>query len=85
MLSIIICKYFFTVFSIFSKYLCIFIKTHSRIQRFTAETGKIGAKCILYVENAPTVHTFEYSVLGSYSQYPYVLGFDSNLVPNPFI
>ena len=43
---------------------------------------KIGAKCILYAENAPTMHTFEYLVLGSNSKYPYLLGFDSNIVPN---
>ena len=44
--------------------------------------GKIGAKCILYAENAPTIHTFEYSVLGSIRQYSYLLGFDSDLIPN---
>ena len=46
------------------------------------KVGKIGAKCILYAKKAPTIHTFEYSVLGSNSQYPYLLGFNSNLVPN---
>ena len=42
----------------------------------------MGAKCILHAENAPTIHTFEYSVIGSNSQYPYLLGFNSNLIPN---
>ena len=36
----------------------------------------------LYARNAPTVPAFEYSVLESYRKYPYLLGFDSNLVPN---
>ena len=40
----------------------------------------IGASCILYARNAPTIPTFEYSVLESYSQYPHLLGFDSNLI-----
>ena len=39
-------------------------------------------KVFYMLEDAPTTHTFEYSVLGSNRQYPYLLGFDSNLIPN---
>ena len=46
---------------------------------------EIGAKCNLYARNAPTIPTFEYSVLESYSSYPCLLGFDSNLIPNSSI
>ena len=46
---------------------------------------EIGAKCNLYARNAPTTPAFEYSVLESYSSYPCLLGFDSNLVPNSSI
>ena len=43
---------------------------------------EIGAKCILYARNAPTTHIFEYLVLRSNCLHPYLIGFDSNLVPN---
>ena len=42
----------------------------------------IGANCILCAKNAPTTPIFEYSVLKSNCSHPYLLGFDSNLVPN---
>ena len=42
----------------------------------------IGANHILYAKNAPTAPIFEYLVLRSNCLYPYLLGFDSNLIPN---
>ena len=33
-------------------------------------------------ENAPTAHIFNYPTININSQDPYLLGFDSNLVPN---
>ena len=33
-------------------------------------------------ENAPTAHIFNYLTININSQNPYLLGFDSNLVPN---
>ena len=45
--------------------------------------GKIGAKNhISCAENAPTAHIFNYPTIDINSQHPYLLGFDSNLVPN---
>ena len=44
--------------------------------------GKTGAKHILLAENAPTAHIFNYPTIDINSQHPYLLGFDSNLVPN---
>ena len=41
----------------------------------------IGAKHILYARNAPTTPIFEYLVLRSNCLHPYLLGFDSNLIP----
>ena len=43
----------------------------------------IGAtKRILYAKNAPTAPIFEYLVLRSNCLHPYLLGFNSNLIPN---
>ena len=42
----------------------------------------IGAKYILYPRNAPTTPIIEYSTLRSNCLHPYLLGFDSNLIPN---
>ena len=33
-------------------------------------------------ENTPAVHIFNYLTIDVNSQHPYLLGFDSNLVPN---
>ena len=45
--------------------------------------GKIGAKNhISCAENTPTAHIFNYPTIDINSQHPYLLGFDSNLVPN---
>ena len=33
-------------------------------------------------ENTPTAHIFNYPTIDVNSQHPYLLGFDSNLVPN---
>ena len=63
-------------------YICI---KHTIQYKDLLQVGKIGAKCILYARNVPTVHTFKYSVFGSYRQYPYLLGFDSNLIPKSCI
>ena len=45
--------------------------------------GKIGAKDISHVENAPTI--FNHPIIEINSQHPHLLGFDSNLVPNSSI
>ena len=42
----------------------------------------IGANHILYAKNASTAPIFEYLVLRSNCLHPYLLGFDSNLIPN---
>ena len=39
-------------------------------------------KHISCAENAPTAHIFNYPTININSQDPYLLGFDSNLVPN---
>ena len=39
-------------------------------------------KHISHAENAPTAHIFYYLTIDINSQHPYLLGFDSNLVPN---
>ena len=39
-------------------------------------------KHISCAENAPTAHIFNYLTINISSQDPYLLGFDSNLVPN---
>ena len=39
-------------------------------------------KHISLAENAPTAHIFNYPTIDINSQDPYLLGFDSNLVPN---
>ena len=39
-------------------------------------------KHISLAENAPTAHTFYHPTIDTNSQHPYLLGFDSNLVPN---
>ena len=47
------------------------------------KVGKIGAKNTFYMlKNAPTAHIFKHPIFGINSQHPYLLGFDSNLVPN---
>ena len=44
--------------------------------------GKTGAKHISLAENAPTAHILNYLTIDINSQDPYLLGFDSNLIPN---
>ena len=39
-------------------------------------------KHISLAENAPTAHIFNYLTIDINSQDPYLLGFDSNLIPN---
>ena len=39
-------------------------------------------KHISLAENAPTAHIFNYPTIDINSQDPYLLGFDSNLIPN---
>ena len=34
------------------------------------------------MENAPTAHIFYHPTIDTNSQHPYLLGFDSNLIPN---
>ena len=46
------------------------------------QVGKIGAKHILHAKDAPTAHIFKYLIFGINSQHPYLLGFNSNLIPN---
>ena len=40
---------------------------------------------ISHAENAPTTHIFNHLTIDVNSQNPYLLGFDSNLIPNPNI
>ena len=42
-------------------------------------------KHISPAENAPTAHIFYYPTIDTNSQHSYLLGFDSNLIPNPNI
>ena len=44
----------------------------------------IGANHILYAKNTPTTPILEYSILRSNCSHPYLLGFDSNLLPNMY-
>ena len=44
----------------------------------------IGAKHILHAENIPTTPIFEYSVLRINCLHLYLLGFNSNLIPNMY-
>ena len=39
-------------------------------------------KHILHTKNAPTAHIFKHPIIEINSQHPYLLGFDSNLIPN---
>ena len=39
----------------------------------------------MYARYVPTIPTFEYSILESYGQHPYLLGYDSILIPNSCI
>ena len=39
-------------------------------------------KHISLAENAPTAHIFYHPTIDVNSQHPYLLGFDSNLIPN---
>ena len=39
-------------------------------------------KHISLTENAPTAHIFNYPTIDINSQHPYLLGFNSNLIPN---
>ena len=42
----------------------------------------IRCKLYYYAKNAPSTPTFEYSIFRSNCSHPYLLGFNSNLVPN---
>ena len=42
-------------------------------------------KHISHAENAPTAHIFKHPIIERNSQYPYFLGFDSDLIPNSSI
>ena len=42
----------------------------------------VGAKHILYARNAPTTPMIEYSLLRSNCLHPYLLGYNSKLIPN---
>ena len=44
--------------------------------------GKFGAETHQTAENAPVTHISNNPTIGINSQHPYLLGFDSNLVPN---